>query len=97
MWLKTLDIERSALNRSSYVLTATTQVGEQVYQATLKFDNTMQDFALAVESLMVYFGQAHGIVKIDADGDVVAQVKRADRIIPQKVLKNFTVLPSKNS
>lgn len=97
MWLKTINIERSALNRSSYVLTATTQVGQQVYQATLKFDNNMQDFALAVESLMVYFGQAHGLVKIDADGDVVANIKRQDRIIPTKVLKNFTVLPSKQS
>jgi hypothetical protein len=95
MWLKTISVERSRIMPGWHILRAETKVGDQVYAVTFPFDSTTDSFAQAVGAMMVYFGQAHGLVKIDADGDVVANIKRPDRIIPAKVLKNFTVLPSK--
>jgi hypothetical protein len=91
MWIKSISIDRSHVMPNSYVLNAVTAIDGQDYHAEVTFENNIHDFAMAVESVMVYFGVAKGDLEIKKDGEIVSVVKQESRIIPKKLLKHFEI------
>lgn len=69
MKIDDISIERSGVMPNNYVL----RIESGGYKATLHFEADLHHFASAVAGALKYFGQVHGLIKVDGERVVKTQ------------------------